>query len=80
MRLTAWLSWALAALPRVLLAALLLALAGRAGQFHAAGVDRQCRGGVLTLICASVAWRHVLCCGCSPDSGAQLVVPGELAD
>jgi hypothetical protein len=60
MRLTAWLSWALAALPRVLLAALLLALAGRAGQFHAAGVDRQCCGGVLPLICASVAWRHVL--------------------
>ena len=60
LRLTAWLSWALAALPRVLLAALLLALAGRAGQFHAAGVDRQCCGGVLPLICASVAWRHVL--------------------
>jgi hypothetical protein len=44
----------------VLLAALLLALAGRTGQFHAAGVDRQCCGGVLPLICASVAWRHVL--------------------
>ena len=71
----------LAALPCVLLAALLLALAGRTGQFHAAGVDRQCCGGVLPLIYASVAWRHVLCCGSSPDSGdsgAQLVVPGEL--
>ena len=55
--------WALA---RALLAARLLPLAGRAGQFHATRVDSQCFGGALPPFCASAAWQRS-CCVCSPD-------------
>ena len=49
---------AAAHLPRAVLAALFLALAGRAGQFNAAVVDSQCCGGALP---RSVAWRRSGC-------------------
>ena len=55
--------WALA---RALLAARLLPLAGRAGQFHATTVDSQCFGGALPPFCASAAWQRS-CCVCSPN-------------
>jgi hypothetical protein len=50
-----------------LLAARLLPLAGRAAQFHAAGVARQYFRGALPPICALVA-RQRSCCVCSPDT------------